>query len=347
MEGRRVMSTVWGVVAAVLVGAGLAPGSAVGAVPFVDIGSSGPLTHVYLGNELSCQIAHAGDSVFELYPSSGTPGDCGTLVFAGGTLYAPDFANKGAAARTSSLAGTTTPYTPVSQTPVTGSGTVASPFKVVTVVDLGTSGLRITQTDSYVVGDESYRTDVTLANPTGAPVPAVIYRAGDCYLQGTDTGFGFTSAGQAAVGCSANANNSPPARIEQWLPITPGNTFLEATFSDVWTAIAGHGLLGGTCRCTDNVDNGAGISWTVTVAPGGQVTRSHYTTFSPRGVTAPPPSAGPPAGSLPPAFGPTGAIQIPSSRACLSRRHFKIHIRRYRGLTYEQAIVFVNRRRVG
>jgi hypothetical protein len=50
---------------------------------------------------------------------------------------------------------------------------------------------------------------------------------------------------------------------------------------------------------------------------------------------------------VPPAFGPNGAIQIPSSRVCLSRRDFRIHIRKFRGVTYEQAIVFVNRRRVG
>jgi hypothetical protein len=334
------------VVAIVIAAAGLGPAGAVAAVPFRDIASGGPLTHVYVGNELSCQIAHAGDAAFELYPSTAAPGDCGTLVFAGGGLYAPNFPAHDSTATSSSL-GPTTAYTSVSQTPVSGAGTASSPFRVVTVVDLGSTGLRITQTDSYVTGDESYRTDVTLANTTGAAVAATIYRAGDCYLQGTDTGFGFTSPAQTAVGCSANPNNSPPARIEQWLPITTGNLLLEATFSDVWGAIAGRSPLDGSCRCADNTDNGAAISWAVNVPPGGQVTRSHYTTFSPRGVTAPPPSAGPPPGAVPPAFGPTGVIQIPASRMCLSRRHFTIHIRKYRGLTYEQAIVFVNRRRVG
>jgi hypothetical protein len=328
------------VVAATLL---MATAAASAAVPFQDIASSGPLTHVFVGDELSCQIAHVGDSAFELYPSSAMPADCGTLVSVGGTLFAPDFANHTSSAATSPL-GATTPYTPISQTPVTGSGTAASPLRVVTVVDLGATGLRITQTDSYVIGDESYRTDVTLSNRGGTDVSAIIYRAGDCYLQGTDTGFGFSTPAQAAVGCSANPNNSPPARIEQWLPITAGDTVLQARFSDVWRAIGAQMPFDGSCQCTLDLDNGAGISWTATVPRGGQVTRSHYTTFSPRGVTAPPPSAGPP---TPPAFGPTGVIQIPASNRCLSRRHFKIHIRKYRGLVYEQAIVFVNRRRVG
>ena len=50
---------------------------------------------------------------------------------------------------------------------------------------------------------------------------------------------------------------------------------------------------------------------------------------------------------LPPAFGRNGIIQgLPSNKVCLSKRHFTIHIRRYRGITYVEAIVFVNRRTV-
>jgi hypothetical protein len=59
-------------------------------------------------------------------------------------------------------------------------------------------------------------------------------------------------------------------------------------------------------------------------------------------TTAPPPTA------LPPAFGSKGVIQgFPSTRRCLSKRRFTIHIRRYRGITYVEAIVFVNRKTVG
>ena len=69
------------------------PVSAQGAVPFKDISTSGPLTHVYVGNELSCQVAYAGDPRFEFYPSAVAPGDCGTMVAVGGALYTPDFSN--------------------------------------------------------------------------------------------------------------------------------------------------------------------------------------------------------------------------------------------------------------
>jgi len=48
-----------------------------------------------------------------------------------------------------------------------------------------------------------------------------------------------------------------------------------------------------------------------------------------------------------PAFGRSGIIQgLPSNRVCLSKRHFTIHIRRYPGISYVEAIVFVNRHTV-
>src|SRR3954447_18226993 len=104
---------------AVAAGALFAAPSALADVPSVNEGApAGPLTQVSIGNDLSCQVQHTGDTSLELFPSSTTPGDCGTFVAVGGALYTPDFSNHGATA-TSGL-GTRTPYSPVSQTPVSG-----------------------------------------------------------------------------------------------------------------------------------------------------------------------------------------------------------------------------------
>src|SRR3954452_3585805 len=93
---------------------------ALAAVPSQDIGNnpSGPLNKIAIGNDLSCQLQHVGDTSFEFFPSSATPGDCGTFVAVDGRLFAPDFANHDGTA-TSGL-GTYTLFTAVSQTPVTG-----------------------------------------------------------------------------------------------------------------------------------------------------------------------------------------------------------------------------------
>jgi hypothetical protein len=54
-----------------------------------------------------------------------------------------------------------------------------------------------------------------------------------------------------------------------------------------------------------------------------------------------------PSGKLPPAFGKNGVIQIPSASKCLSKRHFKIHIRKHTGLSYVDASVFLGGKPVG
>ena len=97
--------------------------------------------------------------------------------------------------------------------------------------------LRVTQVDSYIPGQEAYRTDIEVRNNGGSAASGNLYRAGDCYLQESDQGFGFVDTGAAAPGCSLNANNSPPARIEQWYPMTAGARYMEASFSEVWTHI--------------------------------------------------------------------------------------------------------------
>jgi hypothetical protein len=312
------------------------PLTARAAVPFKDISTSGPLTHVYVGNELSCQVAYAGDARFELYPPSAAPGDCGTMVAVGGALYTPDFSNHDGTA-TSSL-GARTPFTPVSQSEVSGTGSAGRPFTVTTRVNVGATGLQITQVDTYVTGEEAYRTDVTLRNGGGGTVGGTLYRAGDCYLQESDVGFGFEDPTRKAVGCSANANNSPPGRIEQWYPITGGNQYMEGAFGgDVWTRIGSMQALTNTCRCAERLDNGAGLSWSFSLAAGRSATFAHYTVFSPRGVAGPPPTS---------LFGPGGVVQAPSNRRCVSRRKFRIRIRERPNVKIEAAILLLNGKRI-
>jgi Calx-beta domain len=265
--------------------------SALAATPAIDIASSGPLDHVWIGNELSCQVGHTGDTSLEFFPPSTVPGDCGTHLFDGTTLFAPDYNSHGGTA-TSSL-GARTPFTPVSQSAApTGLGTSASPFTVVTSVDAGSTGLHLSETDSYVVGQESYRTDITVSNTGQSAQNVILYRAGDCFLQGSDSGFGGENTTEKSTGCAKNANNSPAGRIEQWFPLTSGNNYLETCWPCIWQSVATHAAFPDSCQCTTEQDNGAGLSWSFSVPGGGSVTKSHFTTFSPTGQTGPPP-AGP------------------------------------------------------
>src|SRR5438105_604268 len=158
----------------------LAAPSALGQTPFKNEGApGGALTQVAIGNDLGCQVAHTGDTAFEFFPSSSTPGDCGTFLFAAGTLFTPDFSSRPTA--TSGL-GARTPFTPVSQTGVTGSGSASDPFRVTTVVNVGSTGLQIPEenTDngagiswsfSIPPGATVTRSHFTTFSPTGRAGP--------------------------------------------------------------------------------------------------------------------------------------------------------------------------------
>jgi hypothetical protein len=141
---------------------------------------------------------------------------------------------------------------------------------------------------------------VTVRNGGGVAKSVTLYRAGDCFMQGTDVGYGFAD-GASGGGCAAQPNNSPGDRVIDWVPIGEPASFLQGRSEDVWTRIAAQVPFDGSClQCTGETDNGAGLSWSFSVAPGESVTRSHWTVLSPEGRTgapapAPPPPAVPPA----------------------------------------------------
>jgi uncharacterized repeat protein (TIGR01451 family) len=175
---------------------------------------------------------------------------------------------------------------------VTGTGTLADPFRIVTVVTVGAGSITITETDTYVVGQESYRTDIQVTNNSGSGTSVVVYRAGDCFLQGSDEGFGSVNAATGSVACVApvvpgDGSSGPGSRIEEWFPLTPGSSHYQAFYDDVWAQIGSQAGFPNTCECATFQDNGAGLSWTLNLAAsGGTATVSHQTTFAPLGVAA-------------------------------------------------------------
>ena len=257
------------------------------ATPAADISTTGPLTHVWVGNDLSCQVQHIADgTVHEFYPQDIFPGDAGTFIAMDGVLYAPDFSGHDATATDNTFPNT--PFTPVSQTMVTGSGAATNPYKVVTTVGVGATGLSVEETDTYIAGREYYTTQIKITNNgTTDPATGVLYRAADAFLGGSDSGYGFAqiySDHGIAVGSSSNPNNSPPGKIEEFIPLTAGSSYLQDRFDLVWGAIGSKMAFSDGCNaCATLVDNGAGLSWSFSIPAGKSVAYSHVTTFSPLG----------------------------------------------------------------
>jgi uncharacterized repeat protein (TIGR01451 family) len=249
----------------------LSPSSSI-ALTTADIGDpGGPLTHIYITSQTNCQVAHTGDTNFELFPPQSTTGSCGTFLVVdpaneGGTLYGPQDCPA------CDATGPRTPWTEVSQTQ-TG-------HSVETVVDAGTTGIRVTETDSYTPGQESFLTDIAIQNLDEVSHTLVLYRAGDCFLGDNDAGFGQTFAG-GGIACATSTE--PNSRIEEWAPITAGSHYYETYYSSLWAGIGTHGDFPDTCDCETFQDNGAGISWSTTILAGETATYSHLTSFSPTG----------------------------------------------------------------
>lgn len=254
----------------ILVASTIVVGFAAAPVGAVEIVSPGPLTRVGNSPDLNCYVDHALDSVPEFYGTTA----CGTFAAVAGDLYGPESVPAGG------NASPRTAWTPVSQSGVSGSGSGTDPFRTTTVVTGGP--LQVSQVDTYVIGSESYRTDATVTNTSDRQFEVVLYRAGDCYLQNSDYGFGRIDNG--APSCLARGPDGLPGdRIEQFAAITGDSHYYHATYSQVWSWIGTQRPFPDTCRCTDYIDNGAGVSWTRTLAPGASVTLSGLITFSPLG----------------------------------------------------------------
>lgn len=251
-------------------------GWARGPTPSIDIQSAGPLSNIWIGNELSCQVEQAGEATTEFYPGKPGPGDCGTLLFVNTADHAerlsgPNFHEH--------AAGTHAPYPnddvryrpfrPVSQSLI-GSGTAASPYQLTTVVTVHGAhealDLQITEVDSYVVGNDFYDTELTVKN-IGRDNLAngfQLYHAADCFLRGSDDGFGSFAQSTHSPACTINANDSPASAFEEFNPLTSGNHGIETSSPEIWSDLEhAEENLADTCDCATNENNAEGIGWSV------------------------------------------------------------------------------------
>ena len=145
----------------------LVASSAQAATPAIDIHSAGPLSDIYIGNDLSCQVRSGGFSSTEFFPNASGPGDCGTFLFITGSdsvhseLLGPDFANHAGGTHTTASPTPRCRSRPCSQS-LTGVGhrdrvrTGLRPSSPLTTrSERGPSiVLTFTEVDTYVVGQQ-------------------------------------------------------------------------------------------------------------------------------------------------------------------------------------------------
>ncbi len=187
------------------------------------------------------------------------------------------------------------PFTPVSNSPVTGSGTAADPFRIVTEVDAGRSGVRISQMTTYVNGESRYRVEITVRNTSSASRNVRIFHGADLDLNfpgnTPDLGYGFLDPPTGAVGALSEDRRS----LQVFIPITPSDAYQEAFYAAFWRRIGGPGGAPGpgfdnTINTTFH-DVAAGLQYNRTLAPGASATVSLFGAFGLAqdvGITPPP-----------------------------------------------------------
>jgi uncharacterized repeat protein (TIGR01451 family) len=249
-----------------------------------QISSPGPLASVAITDTLNCAVDYIADTHGEFFDDTA----CGTfLAFTdGGRTRVAGPASIPAGGRFDSS------FAPVSQTRG-GSGTFSDPFTITTVADAvgddGTHRIRLSQIDSYIVGENAYRTTTTASSLDGAAHDLVIYKGADCYLGDSDLGYGDYDAATGAVTCKNST--AADARISQLVPLTDGSNYLYANFALTWGEIRKGLPLADRLDIPDSrVDNGMALSWSTRVAPGQTSTVSHLTNFSPTNLRALPTS---------------------------------------------------------
>ncbi len=257
----------------------VAPGAwAQSPTPYVDIHSAGPLSDIYIGNDLGCQVREGGFSSTEYFPSAAGPGDCGTFLDltsdnVSGGLFGPDFADHPGGTHTAFSQGETPFTASAGNQTLTGSGTAASPYAVTTTVTLTSPTgnipvtLQVTEVDSYVVGDDFYRTDITITNIGQASDDngGWLYHAADCALRGSDTGFGAfepNAGSPITAACTPNVLGNPASALEEFVPITSGSSWEQSIVPTIWTNLDDSALNDNCNDCRGTaMDNAEGIAY--------------------------------------------------------------------------------------
>jgi hypothetical protein len=249
--------------------------------------------HILVGRNASVQVYHQNYEHGQVFGDA----DSGIFVWLNGDLYGSDLRRSNGY----SFARRTLPFTVASHSGPSGNGSGADPWVVTTVLDAGTTGLRITQRISYVNGQEYFNLHWSVGNRAGAPLSFDFFHAADLYFANSDYGFGYYDPVSGAVG----GYNRDRTWYMSFIPEVPVTAYQEAEYTTIWQQI-GECSTPGQCRlgpgfnstilADQYLDNGAGFQWRVNdLAPGARVELGDWWTF---GIDRPvPPSTATPTAS--------------------------------------------------
>lgn len=236
---------------------------------------------INVGDDNSFQVFNDtifGGTIGQIYPAAAnTLADMGWFLRVGSTLYAPSFSDHAGGTATGGI-GSYSPYTARTVSAVTGAGTAVSPYTV-TVQGMAAGGYAITQTVTYVNGDNYFRKAFRVDNSGASPVPVRIFLASDLFLAASDAGRPFREGVTGSPGGQTCAGVNPVytiLHVSQGLPAANGYT--ADAYGAVWTQV-GANVLNNAVNSAPCIDNGAALQWDVTIPAFGSSTVQALTSF--------------------------------------------------------------------
>lgn len=241
---------------------------------------------VCIGSDSSVQVTHSRWPNGQVYGWQSGDADSGAWLWTGNDIYGPDACY---GSRVTTAMYTVRPWTVVSHSGPAGAGTAASPWTVTTVLQAGSTGIRVTQRTSYVNGQDYFRLDWDVVNTSGSAATVSLFHGADSYFADSDVGLGYYDATSGAVGGSDDQHRW----YMLFVPQTPATAYQEGAFFDIW---AGIGYCGDNYTCpvsggcfkgsglansisTSVTDNGFGLQWQRSLAAGASATVGDWWTF--------------------------------------------------------------------
>jgi hypothetical protein len=279
---------------------------AAASAPAATTALGGAPLNVYVGDMGQLQAFRAGESSGLYYHPLSLEGDAGFFLAIRASGTPPVYGFDGSAGPHG-----LTDYTFVSQSPVTGSGSAASPLTLVTKYDTSSPLLHVTQTTTYVNGTQQFTVQWDVQNASLSAVRFKALAAADFFFDGSDRGTGIFTQGPPRFigGTNADTGRSggfaeilgPPINSPVWSAyqaLAYGNDP-----SEVWGRVEGasandaasfdNSVVG------DQVDNAGGVEWdqyAVTGLPASSTASFALTARSavPSALQISPPNAGSP-----------------------------------------------------
>ena len=225
--------------------------------PTATVTIAGNPLSVVIGDDTAMQVYNSNvlsnpPGSGQYYPGGTVPGEtanAGIWVHpSGGLVYGP--ASVGISGGS---------FTPVSLSPVTGTGTAVDPFTVVVVVNIPTTSVQMTETITYVNGASAAIIVLSFVGDGNPVVTLDAFIGADLYLAGNDAGFSFATAASAG-GNAADDNCLQLQYTISFLGTTVADRYSANGYGQIWSEIAA-----GTLSDTFNpscIDNGASLQWT-------------------------------------------------------------------------------------